>query len=65
MSQAQNEFIPVEPTYITPITCSNCGGKAHLVRRSPAITGEGKGEMRTFECFDCDERAEMFIRNVD
>lgn len=56
-------FTAVEPTYITPIDCPHCNSKAHLIRRSPAVTSEGEGEMRTFECFDCEAQTEMFIRD--
>jgi hypothetical protein len=62
-SPASIHFTPVDPTYITPVKCPLCGGAAHLMRRSPAVTGDGKGEMRTFECVDCHECTEMFIRD--
>jgi hypothetical protein len=56
-------FTPAQPTHVTPISCPLCKGKAHLTRRSPAVTGDGKGEMRTFECEECHEQAQMFIRD--
>jgi hypothetical protein len=54
-------FTPAEPTHITPINCPLCGGKAHLVRRAPANLGDGRGEMRTFECDECKEQSQRFI----
>jgi DNA-directed RNA polymerase subunit RPC12/RpoP len=47
--------IVANPTYITPITCPNCGGKAVLARRAP-IDG---GEERIFECVDCKKQTSM------
>ena len=63
MAQSSTHFAPVSPTYITPIICPNCTANAHLMRRSPAITGDGRGEIRTFECLDCKQLTEMFIRD--
>jgi hypothetical protein len=34
---------------------------AHLGRRSPVTTADGKGEMRTFECGDGKALTETFI----
>jgi hypothetical protein len=56
-------FTPPAPTYITPIKCPHCQGEARLIHRSPAITGDGKGEMRIFTCDRCSERTELFIRD--
>jgi len=51
------------PTYITPIDCPKCGAHAHLMRPSPALTGDGKGEIRTFECMKCGEHTKTFIKD--
>lgn len=56
-------FAAVVADYITPIRCSHCDANAHLVRRLPAITGDGRGELRFFECADCKEQTDMFIRD--
>ena len=58
------QFSPAAPTHITPINCPHCEGKTHLIRREPAVTGDGRGEMRTFECFDCQQQSQMFIRDA-
>jgi hypothetical protein len=64
MAQAvRSDFTPVDPTHITPIKCPHCGGSARLMRREPAVTGDGAGEIRTFECAQCREHTEMFIRD--
>ena len=42
-------FTPTELHYINPIECSECGSKAHLIRREP----KNGGEERTFECEVC------------
>lgn len=43
---------------IPPIVCKECGNLAHLVRRAPY----GKGEIRTFECAECDKQ---YMRSTD
>jgi hypothetical protein len=63
MTSASTYFTPPAPTYVTPIKCPHCDSEAHLIRRSPAVTADGHGEIRTFECFECHERTEMFIGN--
>ena len=57
-------FNPVTPTYLTPINCPTCErGAAHLTHLLEAITGDGKGEIRVFECSNCRARTEMFVRD--
>ena len=57
-------FTPVTPTHDTPIICPSCGSPtAHLTHLIEAITGDGKGEIRVFECFACKALTEMFVRN--
>ena len=56
-------FAAVTADHVTPIRCSYCGANAHLMRRLPAITGDGKGELRSFTCADCQAPTEMFIRD--
>ena len=63
MAQPNSIFIPPAPTYITPINCPHCSGQARLIHRTPAISDDGKGEMRTFTCDKCGERTEMFMRD--
>ena|SRR5262245_44307382 len=49
----------VRPTPTEPITCSHCGGRAYLMRRTlhPKI----KGEIWTFECKDCGKQTEKSV----
>ena len=63
MTRTSAHFAAPTADHITPIGCSYCGSKAHLLRRLPAITGDGRGELRIFECAGCTERTEMFIRD--
>jgi hypothetical protein len=56
-------FSPQTPTYVTPIKCPLCQGNARLIHRSPVITGDAKGEMRTFSCENCNQRTELFVRD--
>jgi transposase len=50
------------PTYLTSIACPHCGANAHLMRRSPLGDGR-KGELRTFECKDCNKQTEMIVQD--
>lgn len=59
----QAHFTPITPDHITPISCPHCAANAHLIRRAPALTGDGKGEFRSFECADCKALTEMFVRD--
>lgn len=63
MTRTSACFSAVMADHITPIRCSHCTGNAHLVLRLPAITGEGKGELRVFACEHCPQRTGMFIRD--
>ena len=57
-------FKPITPSYITPIDCPNCSrAAAHMIRRFEAITGDGRGEIRVFECSNCKALTEMFVRD--
>jgi hypothetical protein len=63
MIQQSTAFAPsVPPRTISPISCPHCTASAYLVRREPVITGDGKGEIRTFTCIHCFERTETFVR---
>lgn len=61
MAQLSTRIAALVTNSITPISCPNCDENAHLVRRSPATTADGKGEIRTFECSDCKALTETFI----
>jgi hypothetical protein len=56
-------FAAVIADHVTPIRCSYCGADAHLLRRLPAVTGDGRGELRIFRCDACRQRTDMFIRD--
>ena len=56
-------FAAAMADHVTPIRCSYCGADAHLMQRLPAITGDGKGELRLFACAECRAPTEMFIRD--
>lgn len=57
------EYTAVTPDHITPINCPHCRGPARLTRRSPAVTADGNGEIRTFDCLACQQQTEMFVRD--
>ena len=63
MMRTSAHYAAVTADHMTPISCSHCAANAHLVQRLPAITGDGKGELRFFVCADCQARTEMFIRD--
>jgi hypothetical protein len=63
MTRTSAYFAAATADHVTPIGCSHCAGNAHLVQRLPAITGDGKGELRVFACERCHQRTEMFIRD--
>ena len=63
MAQTRTGFTPTTPDYITPIRCPHCAANSHLVHRIKAVTGDGKGEIRSFECADCKAITEMFVRD--
>jgi hypothetical protein len=57
MPQTSPSFSHVTLTSITPITCSYCGGNAHLISLTPQI--EIIGELPTFECQICSKQTQM------
>ena len=61
--QTSAHFAAVIPDHVTPIRCSHCAANAHLTQRLAAVTGDGKGEIRIFECAACKQRTDMFIRD--
>jgi len=63
MNWTKVHFAAVTANHVTPIDCSRCAGDAHLMQRLPAITRDGKCELRVFVCADCTQRTEMFIRD--
>ena len=47
-------------TYITPIVCPHCGGRAELSRRMLDPV-HPLSEIRTFECARCGKQSEMRV----
>ena len=45
--------------FIEPFRCENCGGNAHLIRRSPHPI-EGL-EIRTFQCHECGNQTKRIV----
>jgi len=45
---------------ISPVDCLHCGGRAHLIRRTPHPE-DVSSELRTFECSDCGSEIEMSV----
>ena len=39
-----------EPKRIPPIRCDKCGGRAHLIRRTPNASKRDRSEIWTFQC---------------
>ena len=53
-SMEANAILPKSQKYIKPLRCSECGGSAVLIRRSPhPLDGS---ETRTFECQKCEDQ---------
>jgi len=45
--------------FIEPFRCENCGGNAHLIRRSPhPLDGL---EIRTFQCHECGSQTKRIV----
>ena len=46
-----HSFVVTDHKFIAPLRCSECGGNAHLIRRSPHAVKSL--EIRIFECHEC------------
>jgi Zn ribbon nucleic-acid-binding protein len=57
----KRSFVVKEQTFIRPIRCGECGGNAHLVRRSPDPTREDGSEIRIFECHECGHQMQKVV----
>jgi hypothetical protein len=59
-SMEANAILPKGQKYIKPLRCSECGGNAVLVRRSPhPLDGL---ETRTFECQKCEDQTRRIVK---
>ena len=55
----EHSFFVEDQKFIEPLRCENCGGNAHLTRRSPhAVKGS---EIRVFECHECGHQIEQVV----
>ena len=54
-------FFAKDQKFIRPLRCENCGGNAHLVRRSPDFAKGDGSEIRTFECPECEHQMRQII----
>jgi hypothetical protein len=52
--------IPKGQKYIKPLHCSECGGDAVLIRRSPHPLDDL--EIRTFECQKCGNQTPRIVK---
>ena len=55
----EHSFHVEEQIFIEPLRCENCGGNAHLTRRSPHEL-EGL-EIRIFACHECAHQIERIV----
>ena len=58
-SMEANAILPKGQKYIKPLRCTECGGNAVLIRRSPHPV-EGL-EIRTFECQTCGNQTRRIV----
>jgi hypothetical protein len=54
-----HSFHVEDQIFIEPLRCENCGGNAHLTRRSPH--GFEGLEIRVFECHECAHQIERIV----
>jgi DNA-directed RNA polymerase subunit RPC12/RpoP len=52
---------PTQLSRAPPIVCTECGGKAPLIRMTPDAFTRGKTEVWTFECAACGHKTEKTI----
>jgi hypothetical protein len=46
--------------FIRPVRCDQCGGNAHLIRRSPHPVDDL--EARVFECHECGRQTKRVVK---
>ena len=59
----EHSFLVEDQKFIEPLRCENCGGNAHLTRRSPH--GVKDLEIRVFECHECAHQIERIVTGED
>ena len=59
----EHSFHVEDQKFIGPLRCENCGGNAHLTRRSPHAVKDL--EIRVFECHECARQIERIVIGED
>ena len=59
-SMEEHSVLPKDQIFIRPLRCEECGGNAHLIRRSPHFVN--CLEIRTFECQECGHQMERIVK---
>jgi hypothetical protein len=60
LSMEEHSALPKDQIFIRPLHCEECGGNAHLIRRSPHFVN--CLEIRTFECQECEHQMERIVK---
>jgi Zn ribbon nucleic-acid-binding protein len=56
----KHDLIVKDHKFIAPLRCDECGGNAHLTRRSPhPVDGL---ETRVFECHECGHQTKQIVK---
>ena len=55
-------FVAKDQKFTQPIRCSNCGGNAHLTRRSPDPVKRDGLEIRVFKCYECGDQTYCAVK---
>ena len=58
----KHSFIVKDYKFIAPLRCSECGGNAHLIRRS--LHAVENLEIRVFECHECGHKTEQLAKTT-
>ncbi len=56
----KHSFVVKDQKFIAPLRCDNCGGNAHLIRRSPHAATDL--EIRVFECHECAHQTQRIVK---
>ena len=56
----EHSFLVEDQKFTQPLRCENCGGNAHLVRRSPHPVDNL--EVRVFECHECERQTKRVVK---
>ena len=52
---------PPQVSRAAPIVCTECGGRAPLMRMSPDAFSRGRNEIWTYECSACGHKTEKTV----